>query len=52
MATYLATITNGVFETRFDTSGLPSATARSTRSRAGSEEKNPETALAWDRLSI
>ena len=34
MATYLATVTNGVFETRFDRPGGPGATTPSTRSRA------------------
>ena len=51
MATYLATITNGVFETRFDTSGLPRYDAVDPQSRRFGQ-KNPETALAWDRLSI
>ncbi|MFL5856704.1 MAG: M1 family metallopeptidase [Solirubrobacteraceae bacterium] len=53
MATYLATITNGVFETRFDTlpGGLPRYDAVDPQSRRFGE-KNPETELAWSRLSI
>ena len=50
-APYLATITNGVFETRFDTSGLPRYDAVDPQSRRF-KAKNPETPLAWDRLSI
>jgi aminopeptidase N len=53
MATYLATATNGVFETRFGQldSGLPRYDAVDPQTRRfGQKEPNP--ALAWERLSI
>jgi len=53
MATYLATVTTGAFETRFDTlpGGLPRYDAVDPQSRRF-KEKSPETDLAWSRLSI
>ena len=53
MATYLATITTGVFETRFDTppGELPRYDAVDPQSRRF-KQKSPETDLAWSRLSI
>jgi aminopeptidase N len=51
-APYLATATNGVFETRFGTlpNGLPEYNAVDPETRAGGQ-KDPNPALAWERLA-
>ncbi len=53
MIPYLATATNGVFETRFETlpSGLPRYDAVDPQTRRYGQ-KSPEPELAWERLSI
>jgi aminopeptidase N len=53
MIPYLATATNGAFETRFETlpSGLPRYDAVDPQTRRYGQ-KSPEPELAWERLSI
>ena len=53
MASYLATVTNGVFETRFGhlASGLPQYDAVDPQTRAAGA-KNPQPDLAWSRLTV
>jgi aminopeptidase N len=53
MASYLATVTNGVFETRFGQlpSGLPQYDAVDPQTRRFGQ-KNPEPDLAWSRLAV
>ena len=53
MASYLATLTNGVFETRFGQlpSGLPQYDAVDPQTR-GAGQKNPDPDLAWSRLAV
>ena len=53
MASYLATVTNGVFETRFGqlSSGVPQYDAVDPQTRRFGQ-KNPEPDLAWSRLAV
>jgi aminopeptidase N len=53
MASYLATVTNGVFETRFGQlpSGLPQYDAVDPQTRRFGQ-KDPEPDLAWSRLAV
>jgi aminopeptidase N len=53
MAPYLATATNGVFETNFysTASGLPMYDAVDPQTRERPSDPDPNPALAWDRLA-